>query len=81
MSLTEDNVLSIEPYKTSHFLPIDCHWLDAQGKYDEDAAAAKVAITNAGMHKEPSYKTNVARAKIDAVLAQRALDKELAEYL
>ena len=64
-----------------HFLPIDCHWLDAQGKYDEDAAVARVKIANGNLYKEPAYKTNVARAKIEAALAQRALDKELAEYL
>ena len=64
-----------------HFLPIDCHWLDAQGKYDEDAAVARVKIANGNLYKEPAYKTNVARAKIEAALAQRALDIELAEYL
>ena len=64
-----------------HFLPVDCHWLDAQGKYDEDAAVARVKIANGNLYKEPAYKTNVARAKIEAALAQRALDKELAEYL
>jgi len=64
-----------------HFLPIDCHWLDAQGKYDEDAAVARVKVANGNLYKEPAYKTNVARAKIEAALAQRALDKELAEYL
>jgi len=64
-----------------HFLPIDCHWLDAQGKYDEDAAVARVKIANGNLYKEPAYKTNVARAKIEAALAQRALDKELAEYI
>jgi len=64
-----------------HFLPIDCHWLDAQGKYDEDAAVARVKIANGNLYKEPAYKTNVARAKVEAALAQRALDKELAEYL
>jgi len=64
-----------------HFLPVDCHWLDAQGKYDEDAAVARVKIANGNLYKEPAYKTNVARAKIEAALAQRALDKELAEYI
>ena len=64
-----------------HFLPVDCHWLDAQGKYDEDAAVARVTITNRNLYKEPAYKTNIARAKIESALAQRALDKELAEYL
>ena len=64
-----------------HFLPVDCHWLDAQGRYDEDAAVARVTITNRNLYKEPAYKTNVARAKIEAALAQRSLDKELAEYL
>ena len=64
-----------------HFLPVDCHWLDAQGKYDEDAAVARVKIANGNLYKEPAYKTNVARAKIEAALAQRALDIELAEYL
>jgi len=64
-----------------HFLPIDCHWLDAQGKYDEDAAVARVKVANGNLYKEPAYKTNVARAKIEAALAQRALDIELAEYL
>ena len=64
-----------------HFLPVDCHWLDAQGRYDEDAAVARVKVANGNLYKEPAYKTNVARAKIEAALAQRALDKELAEYL
>ena len=64
-----------------HFLPVDCHWLDAQGRYDEDAAVARVKIANGNLYKEPAYKTNVARAKIEAALAQRALDIELAEYL
>ena len=64
-----------------HFLPVDCHWLDAQGRYDEDAAVARVKIANGNLYKEPAYKTNVARAKVEAALAQRALDKELAEYL
>jgi len=64
-----------------HFLPVDCHWLDAQGRYDEDAAVARVKVANGNLYKEPAYKTNVARAKVEAALAQRALDKELAEYL
>ena len=64
-----------------HFLPVDCHWLDAQGRYDEDAAVARVKVANSNLYKEPAYKTNVARAKIEAALAQRALNKELAEYL
>ena len=64
-----------------HFLPVDCHWLDAQGRYDEDAAVARVKVANGNLYKEPAYKTNVARAKIEAALAQRALDIELAEYL
>ena len=73
----------VEPQRNGHFLPIDCHWLDAQGNgvYDEEAAVARVAVANGNLYKEPAYKTNVARAKIESALAQRALDKELAEYL
>ena len=81
MSLTQDNVPVVEPQRNGHFLPIDCHWLDQNGVYDEDAAVARVAVANGNLYKEPAYKTNVARAKIEATLAQRALDKELAEYL
>jgi uncharacterized protein YdbL (DUF1318 family) len=45
------------------------------------SAVARVNLTNRNLYKEPAYKTNVARAKIESALAQRALDKELAEYL
>ena len=81
MSLTEDNVLPTEPYKQGHFLSIECHWLDEDGVYDEEAAVARVNKANSVLYKEPGYKANAARAKITAILEQRALDKELAEYL
>jgi len=40
-----------------HFLPVDCHWLDAQGRYDEDAAVARVNLTNKNLYKEPAQRT------------------------
>tara|TARA_B100000795_G_scaffold3007_1_gene2075 strand:+ start:456 stop:680 length:225 start_codon:yes stop_codon:yes gene_type:complete len=64
-----------------HFLPIDCHWLDAQGKYDEVAAVKRVQRNNDNVHKEFNYAQNIARSKIEVANEQRALNKELAEYI
>lgn len=75
-----------EPFKTKKndpfdpFKGADAHWL-VDGVYDEVAAQMRIAKTNADIAKDKMYAANTARIAIEKRLEQRALGKEMAEYL